>query len=116
FLLLTLLGFWVVVNVLGALAALASTLFPIESLRQGLELDLQGEHFSLRLRAFHPLFACLFAAWALRALQRLRSLPAPENSRKWMRRAQVMILLNVLWGFLTLGLLSPTLLKISHLL
>ncbi len=61
-------------GVSGAITALGDTLYPAESLRAGMEQDLGASaHLFVRLRVWHPVFALLFAAfavWSTRAIAR----------------------------------------------
>ncbi len=48
----------IIVGACGAVAALGHTLFPSESLMEGIRADFDsGSHWLIRLRVFHPLFA-----------------------------------------------------------
>ncbi len=113
---LALLLLWILINSTGALAALASTLFPSTSLLEGFEKDFsETSHFSLRLRILHPLFAVSFIAFAFYFLQRLKAFTENLSQRKWMLTSQIFLGLNLCAGLLTLGLLSPTYMKLVHL-
>lgn len=107
---------WVIVNSTGALAALASTLFPSTSLIEGLQKDFSsGSHFSLRLRIFHPVFAVAFVFFSLYYLQSLKRLCEKSWIRKMVSLTQVFLGFNLTAGLITLGLLSPTWMKLIHL-
>ncbi len=58
----------------GAITALGDTLFPAESLAQGLEQDSEANaHFLIRLRIYHPLIAILVGAYILLLVKLLRN-------------------------------------------
>jgi cytochrome c oxidase assembly protein subunit 15 len=89
----------------GAVAALATTLFPTESLLDGIRQDLQKDaHFLIRLRGLHPLLALTFG-----------SLLAFWSYKKGHLFLSASFVATLLVGILTLILLSPLFLKIAHL-
>lgn len=97
------------VGITGAIAALGDTLFPAQSLIDGIAADLDPtSHFLLRLRSLHPIVAlvCAGVLWAL--AQRWPSKPA-----QWLK---VLIVVQVLAGFINLILLAPGWLQLVHLL
>jgi len=114
-----LLGFLVVILLLilttGAIAALGSHLAPSSSLLSGLEKDLSSDsHLAVRLRWIHPLLALLTtgATVSILSLGSLSSLLIP---RVWTKRLAATFFATVVIGVLTLGLLSPMWLKVTHL-
>ncbi len=101
----------------GALAALSSTLFPSESLLQGLQEDLSREaHYLVRLRGLHPLFGLLLGG----AVAALAFAVGKSTSDKILKsRSQKLFVLTssgILFGMMTLILLYPTWMKLTHLL
>ena len=97
------------VGITGAIAALGDTLFPAQSLIDGIAADLDPtSHFLLRRRSLHPIVAlvCAGVLWAL--AQRWPSKPA-----QWLK---VLIVVQVLAGFINLILLAPGWLQLVHLL
>ncbi len=97
------------VGVTGAIAALGDTLFPAQSLIDGIAADLDPtSHFLLRLRSLHPIVAlvCAGVLWAL--AHRWPSRPA-----QWLK---ILIVVQVLAGFINLILLAPGWLQLVHLL
>ncbi|MEZ0391374.1 MAG: COX15/CtaA family protein [Pseudobdellovibrionaceae bacterium] len=106
------------IGISGAIAALASTLFPSTSLLEGFQADWNTEsHYLIRWRGLHPLFGILFGgsialtAWLSIQLQKPEEL---ELARRGKRLALVTGL-GVAFGIGTLVLLSPTWMKLSHL-
>lgn len=101
-----------VLGATGAIAALADTLFPVESLAQGLAADFDSSsHFLTRLRTIHPLVAVLSSAYLLNlaggAMQRARG-PAITLI--------ALILCQLLVGVLNVVLLTPVSVQVLHLL
>jgi heme a synthase len=99
------------VGVSGAIAALGDTLFPADSLREGLRQDLSpGAHFLLRLRIFHPFLAVglgIGLVWLAR--QRTEAAPRPAA---WVTG---LVFTQLLAGFVNLALLAPVWMQILHL-
>jgi cytochrome c oxidase assembly protein subunit 15 len=100
----------------GAIAALGSHLMPSESLLEGLRHDLQSNsHPAVRLRVLHPLLGLLvpMALWLFvnYSAENDHS-PTASTARRHLLWA---LAITVLIGILTLGILSPTWLKLFHL-
>ena len=107
---------WILVNSTGALAALASTLFPSTSLLEGWAKDFaSSSHFSLRLRFLHPIFAVVMILSGIYGLQKLKELVLPAWQLGWIKGTQFLLASNLVVGIVTLGLLSPTVMKLIHL-
>lgn len=103
-----------VIAVTGAWAALAGTLFPSETLRDGLMKDFAPDaHHLLRLRVLHPLSAVL-GAGGLSIFFWMRSMD--ENADFRLHRETALIFLGaVVFGLLTLLMLSPPWMRLTHL-
>ncbi|MEM7048282.1 MAG: COX15/CtaA family protein [Acidobacteriota bacterium] len=105
------------VSVSGAIAALGDTLFPAESLREGIAQDLSPTaHILVRLRVFHPIIAIgatlLLGALALK-IQRLQ----PTAAVTWnCRFFLTMFGIQLGIGFVNLALAAPVWLQLVHLL
>lgn len=108
----------------GVIAALATTLFPSQSLLLGLIEDFSAEaHYLLRWRGLHPLLALLIGgsmAWSLWLLSSLvKSTPSDANRTsevaERLRKLYRTIFFGIIVGILTLSLLSPLVLKLLHL-
>lgn len=97
---------FLILPITGAIAALSTTLFPTISLWQGIAEDFQhNSHLFIRLRVLHPAFALIttttFISWCF------------YNGRSRLG-GEFLIALAV--GVITLLTLSPTALKLTHLL
>jgi heme A synthase len=100
----------------GAIAALGSHLDPSSSLVAGLAKDLSSEsHLAVRLRWIHPLLA-MTAAGIFVVILSSGALQSLRLSHLWVRRLAFTFFLTVTIGILTLGLLSPVWLKVTHLI
>ncbi len=109
---------FLLIGVTGGIAALASTLFPSNSLLEGLRADWDpNSHYLIRLRGLHPFLGLLFGgsmfltAWLSIQLQR----PEEIQLRLRSRNLAIAIGCGVLLGLTTLLLLSPVVLKLAHL-
>ena len=100
----------ILIAITGAWAALSTTLFPSSSLFEGLSKDISPtSHIVLRLRIFHPILATI-AAFVCYIL----ILKSPVKT--YITRINVLLLTQILFGLFTLAFLSPTWMKILHLL
>jgi cytochrome c oxidase assembly protein subunit 15 len=103
----------------GAIAALGSHLMPSSSFVQGLQHDFSPDaHLAVRLRVIHPLLALLIPMllWLYLSNSTNEVSDGTEQSRAAYRHLAWGALVTIFIGILTLGLLSPTWLKLSHLL
>jgi cytochrome c oxidase assembly protein subunit 15 len=104
-----------VVGISGAVAALGNTLFPAESLAEGLRMDAaQQSHILVRLRVIHPILAAAAAGWLLYLANALVS-----DKRKHVRVLAAVLASfvaeQILAGFMNLVLLAPTWMQLIHL-
>ncbi len=104
-------------GVTGAIAALGDTLFPSQSLAEGIRQELSGEgHVLLRLRVLHPFAAILAGALLLAAAR--SALAARPDAR--VRRAAIaiagLVAVEIVAGVSNVLLLAPIWLQIVHLL
>lgn len=102
------------IAVTGAWAALASTLFPSETLWEGLMKDFQPDsHHLLRLRLLHPMLA-LLGGGGLSVYLWMKSFEQGPEGRLH-RQTAIFLLCGILFGIFTLLMLSPVWMKITHL-
>jgi len=109
---------FILIGITGAIAALANTLFPSESLSTGFVADLAADsHYLVRLRGLHPFFGLLFGgsialtAWLSVQLQK------PEELEFKKRSLQLALICGtgVLFGMATLLSMAPIWMKLVHL-
>jgi heme A synthase len=100
----------------GAVTALGDTLFPVNSLAEGVLSDLdQNAHFLVRLRVYHPLIAVVVAVYSLYLVRRLLE----QNqglARKFLTMLVGVGLLQLSIGLTNLLLLVPLATQLLHLL
>jgi cytochrome c oxidase assembly protein subunit 15 len=103
-------------GITGAIAALGDTLFPTQSLAEGIRQELSGEHVLLRLRVLHP-FAAILAGALLLAAARSALAARPEPR---VRRAAIaiagLVAVEIVAGVSNVLLLAPVWLQLVHLL
>jgi heme A synthase len=106
-----------ILGVSGAVTALGGTLFPVNSLAEGLKQDLSPTaHILIRLRFFHP-FIAIFVSVLLIVLPRLtRAWQRGPINRKIAKSLIVLILIQLAAGLFNLILHAPIWLQIVHLL
>lgn len=103
-------------GVSGAIAALGDTLFPSESLREGMAADFSGTaHLFVRLRVFHPLIAVLVASYIFFAGNLLAE--GSQGHRPRLARLLVALFFVQLFaGVVNWLLLAPVWMQLVHLL
>ncbi len=108
------------VGMSGTIAALGDTLFPPESLAQGLAQDLsKSTHWIIRLRVYHPILAVATALLllaipkiALRYSHRARN----HRARRAGGTLSLLVFAQLAVGVLNITLLAPVGLQLTHLL
>jgi heme A synthase len=105
------------VSVSGAVAALGDTLFPVNSLAEGLRQDFSPTaHLLIRLRILHPALA--LAAGALMILTAFSTLRVSTDAwaRRWASALVLLVITQIAAGLLNVALLAPIWLQLVHLL
>ena len=102
----------------GAVTALGDTLFPSESLADGIAQDRSATaHLFIKLRIWHPALAivtgvlCMVTAGSCRT-----ALAGRPGVEVWGFRLQTLVIAQILFGFLNLLMLAPVWAQIIHLL
>ncbi|HEX9917793.1 MAG TPA: COX15/CtaA family protein [Pyrinomonadaceae bacterium] len=107
------------IAVSGAVAALGDTLFPVNSLAEGLRRDLSATaHFLERLRGLHPLFAVGIGCYTVAAASYVNNFlrPGLQRTRQLTSLLTTLFLLQLGAGILNVALLAPVWLQLTHLL
>jgi cytochrome c oxidase assembly protein subunit 15 len=103
-----------VIGMTGSLAALADTIFPLESVQASMLQDLSPtSHFLLRLRLLHPIaavFGASYILWVVMKLWRKR-----ERSESTLSAIGITMALQIGLGVLNVVLLAPIWLQMAHL-
>ncbi|MGC1416003.1 MAG: COX15/CtaA family protein [Candidatus Acidiferrum sp.] len=103
-----------VIGMTGSLAALADTIFPVESVRSSMLQDFSPtSHFLVRLRLLHPIsavFGASYVLWVVLKLWRKR-----ERSESTLSAIGAILTLQIGLGVLNIFLLAPVWLQMAHL-
>jgi heme A synthase len=101
----------------GALAALGDTLFPVNSVVEGIRQEFSTTaHYLIRLRLLHPSIAVLVGFYLI-AIAGLLSLRAKNRQIKELSRGlTLLVLVQLAAGLLNVLLLAPVWMQIVHLL
>lgn len=106
------------VGLSGSVAALASMLFPSETLADGLAKDLSPvSSILLKIRPFHPLLSILTSVYLIFLGGWLRK-ASNANRRviRWSNALSIVIIIQVAFGAATLLMLAPVVMQVGHLL
>ncbi len=105
------------VGATGAVVALGDTLFPPETLREGLEQKFDPEaHFAVRLRAWHPLIAIIAGVFTI-AVMNIYKQTNPTTTIKWMTQSFTgLYIFQLIVGAFNVVLLAPLWMQVFHLL
>jgi heme A synthase len=110
-------GGMILLGVSGAVTALGDTLFPSQSLAEGLRQDLSPTaHFLIRLRIFHPPIAImvgLYLVFAGRLAYLRRPHPTTHRLARWLL---ILFIVQLAAGAINVVLLAPIWMQIVHLL
>ena len=103
-------------NMAGAVTALGDTLFPVDSLAQGIQADFSSTaHFLVRLRVWHPVFATVVGLYFFYLVRHLLD----QNTGRMVRRFSLALLIiygvQLVVGALNLILLVPVWMQLIHL-
>jgi heme A synthase len=101
----------------GAITALGDTLFPANSLAEGLQQDFSSaSHFLLQLRVIHPILAVLVGVYSIGAGM-LAAARRPSPLTRWFARALLAIFVaQLIVGVVNVALLAPIALQLIHLM
>lgn len=106
------LAIFVVLSMMGAIAALGDTLFPAQSVLHGIQQDLDpAAHFLIRLRVFHPILAVVWMLFAFTWANHFD----PIQDRKIRNAFLGVLTLQFLVGILNWVLMAPHALQLVHL-
>jgi len=108
----------VLVGASGSIAALSSMLFPANSILEGIQQDFSSaSHGLLRLRISHPILSIGVGVFLVFMAGRLKSQSKATRWTKFFGNALIFLLIiQVIFGALTLLTLAPILMQVGHLL
>lgn len=106
-----------ITGVAGAITALGDTLFPAESLAQGMAADLSPTaHFLVRLRVIHPLIAVAATLYLLGLAGFVAQTRKGLHLRTFATSLAGLLLAQIAAGLLNLWWLAPVSMQLVHLL
>ncbi len=101
----------------GALAALGDTLFPAQSLIQGIQQEFSStSHFLLRLRILHPTISIMVGIYLILSVGFTNLRAVNQTTRRLARLVTILVAVQLAAGFLNVLLLAPVWMQIVHLL
>ncbi|MEM8933451.1 MAG: COX15/CtaA family protein [Acidobacteriota bacterium] len=104
------------IGISGAIAALGDTLFPAESLLDGLRQDLSPtSHILIQLRVLHPFIAIGGSLVVFAFIGRLRAEKRPQPARKLATFLHFGVLAQLALGGINVMLLAPGWMQLVHL-
>jgi protoheme IX farnesyltransferase len=105
------------IGMAGTVTALGDTLFPVETLTEGLEQDFSSQsHYLIRLRVWHPVIATIVGAYVYFATRWIYIRHQDNITLKILfRLANGLFLLQLGAGLLNLVLLVPVWMQLIHL-
>ncbi len=105
-----------VLSFTGGIAAMGNTIFPAESLAEGLRADFDANsHPLIRLRALHPLIAVSVGVYLFVSLAFAWSLKPVAAAKRLAQALLGVYVLQVLIGVVNLAFLAPIPLQLLHL-
>ena len=101
----------------GALTALGDTLFPVNSLEEGIRQDFSSTaHFLVRLRILHPTIAVVVASYLILVINWIGSKAKNGLNRQIGWLLVSLFVVQLLAGFINVLLLAPVWMQLVHLL
>lgn len=107
-----------IVGISGSVAALSTMIFPSDTIIEGLTQDFSPtSHILLRLRPFHPIIAVAAAIFFVFWTGWLkRKMADSERVVRWANILSILVIVQLVFGALTLLTLGPILMQLGHLL
>jgi heme a synthase len=105
------------VGMSGSLAALSNMLFPSTSLAEGIAKDFSDtSHFLLRLRISHPILSLATTVYLFFLSLWISKKSSDIWTKKWSGYLALLLIVQVIFGSLTLVMLAPIVMQVGHLL
>ena len=105
------------IGVSGAITALGDTLFPVNSVAEGLQQDFdKTASFLVRLRLWHPVLSILTGVYLLFLARLINSEHADPTVTRLSRLLAIFVVVQLAAGFVNVMLLAPVWMQVIHLL
>ncbi|MBE2225416.1 MAG: COX15/CtaA family protein [Anaerolineae bacterium] len=106
-----------ILSAAGAITALGDTIFPSDTLLEGIQQDVDpAAHFLVRLRVWHPVLAILSSVYLLYLAGYVMGERESANTRRWGKILRVIVVVQLIGGALNVILLAPVWMQMVHLL
>lgn len=106
-----------IIGMSGALTALGDTLFPVNSLAEGIRQDFSATaHFLVRLRILHPTIAVVVASYLILVVNWISAKVRNGLNRQIGWVLVSLLVIQLLAGFINVLLLAPVWMQLVHLL
>lgn len=106
-----------IIGMSGALTALGDTLFPVNSLAEGIRQDFSATaHFLVRLRILHPTIAVVVASYLILVVNWIGARVRNGRNRQIGWLLVSLLVIQLLAGFINVLLLAPVWMQLVHLL
>ncbi len=103
-------------SAMGAVTALGDTLFPAESLAEGIRADLDPTtHFLVRLRVIHPMLAVLVSIYLITVVPPLARQSKNPRAERFSTQLVILIGVQIVVGVVNVILLAPLWMQVVHL-
>lgn len=107
----------ILIGITGAITALGDTLFPIDSLAEGIRQDFSAtSHFLLRLRVWHPVVAIIIGFYTIFLSLISYLFFQKRQTRIFAILLLILFIVQLIAGLVNLILLAPLWMQIVHLL
>lgn len=101
----------------GAVTALGDTLFPADTLVEGIQQDFSpASHFIVRLRVWHPVIATVVGLYLIQFAFSLASEGQSNWNKRFAMALGILFLVQLAAGMVNLILLAPVWMQVLHLL
>ncbi len=106
-----------ILSAAGAITALGDTIFPSETLLEGIQQDMDpGAHFLVRLRVWHPVLAIVSSVYLLYLVSYVIGKRPFTNVSRWGNITRVIVIMQLAGGAINVILLAPVWMQMVHLL
>ncbi|MCB8920793.1 MAG: COX15/CtaA family protein [Ardenticatenaceae bacterium] len=108
---------YLILSASGAMTALGDTVFPSETLTEGILADMNAtSHFLVRLRIWHPVIAIVLGIYLVLAGSMIYTQRPSAETQKYAQALKVIFGVQLAAGFVNVLLLAPVWMQMIHLL
>lgn len=109
---------FLLIGMSGSIAALTNLIFPSHTLAEGIEKDFaEGSNILVRLRILHPVISVLAACYlGFLSISLRRRAPNSAGVERWSNAVNILLIVQIVFGAMTLLMLAPIVMQVGHLL